>query len=209
MLNYVLIFISLLTSTRTQNVTQNRTLDDTDNPTVSDHENCYYICPTWPNVIAFVAIITLLCCICAAVCQQQPREIFYLVDRSPDDRPPNIPFDPQPAPKTKTELRSNNSINASKQPIVTEPPSPKRESPVGEDENSPRATTSTEVDVSPQEPVVAGTLPHTQLYSAQESIEDEPIPIPTSYTAPSPDETPVKPSPEVTYREIDEHVAKS
>lgn len=196
MFNYVLIFVSILACTLSQqNQTLNQTSEELDSTSpaaaaVSDHDNCYYICPTWPNVIVFGAIITLLCCICAAVCQQQPREIFYLVDRLPEDRPPSIPLDPkvgaQPLPpKTDNKTPQHKSQAAVEQPIITEPIT---ESP----DPSPQSTKSVKIDISPQDP---DNMTRSQIYSAQESIEDDPIPLPAAYTQPSSDETPVEPSP--------------
>lgn len=187
MFKYALIFVSLLVSTLSQNATNNSIEQVIENPNRGDirdntdyEANCYYICPTWPNIVVLGAIILLLCCICAAVCQQQPREIFYLVDRSPDDRPPALPFDPhagvQPAPKTDDKAKSQISV---KEPVVTisntpkQEPSPNVESPKSdnvEESSSPNNMTS------------------AQVYGAQESIENETIPLPPVYEQSSPEE---------------------
>lgn len=46
---------------------------------------CFYFCPSWSTITILTIIFLLMCCFCAAMSHQQPREIWYVVD--PNARP--------------------------------------------------------------------------------------------------------------------------
>lgn len=43
--------------------------------------DCFKFCLEWWHLLVFSMIVLLSCCLCAALSQQQPREIWYMVER--------------------------------------------------------------------------------------------------------------------------------
>lgn len=85
---YILLFgLSLSDDTTVDPVVPVAANATTDNSTKStnntkyDYGNCYYFCPTWISLLILSLMVLLLCCLCAALNQQQPREIWYMVER--------------------------------------------------------------------------------------------------------------------------------
>lgn len=46
------------------------------------YADCFHICPTWSSVAVICLAAILLCCMCSVFNRQQPREIWYVVDRN-------------------------------------------------------------------------------------------------------------------------------
>ncbi|KAK7583805.1 hypothetical protein V9T40_004768 [Parthenolecanium corni] len=47
-----------------------------------EQSNCFYFCPTLTNMLVIGVVILLFTFVCAAIAYHQPREIWYVVDRS-------------------------------------------------------------------------------------------------------------------------------
>lgn len=150
---------------------------DTDNNSTSS-DNCIHVCLNAMNVVIFGVVISLVLCICAVICQQQPREIFYLVDRVPEANSAVRP----------TSIGIDSKVRVSKSPAIKEPvtvgeplisPKHSRTAAVPPAASAPDSfdgtnKKSTQTENLPQSNV---NQANSQLYCAQESIEDYPSPI--------------------------------
>lgn len=75
----------------------------------AEYGDCFCVCPTWTHVLVIGLVALLFVCLCGAVTQHQPREIWYVVDRSNEPappRPPSLPPRPSASQQRQAQIAS-------------------------------------------------------------------------------------------------------